>query len=190
MSVDGPDDLYGGLPVGPVPIATCTAGTHPTTKVQTDVYGDDQHVGTGCLLYADQPGSGATGYPVRLPQHHHHEFKRDGTLSPSSPTSPLYQTITCVDNGDEVRQYPGGRGGYYYKMRPADDCAGSTASGAVVPPVTTGSVLCSASDPMNNVNADRPTITNAAQHMTTFTLGLGVSGLHEIFADLQYRLHR
>ena len=63
---------------------------------------------------------------------------------------------------------------YYYKTD-LRTTALNNCIGAIVPPATTGSVLCSASDPMNNVPTTA-TDTNAAQHMTTFTLGLCVSG--------------
>ncbi|TXG85813.1 MAG: hypothetical protein E6R10_11065, partial [Rhodocyclaceae bacterium] len=94
--------------------------------------------------------------------------------SPSSPTSPLYQTITCVDNGDGTSNTLADVAAYYYKTD-LRTTALNNCIGAIVPPATTGSVLCSAADPMNNVPTTA-TDTNAAQHMTTFTLGLGVSG--------------
>lgn len=94
--------------------------------------------------------------------------------SPSSPTSPLYQTITCVDNGDGTSNTLADVAAYYYKTDLRTNAL-NNCIGAIVPPATTGTVLCSAADPMNNVptTAKDP---NSAQHMTTFTLGLGVSG--------------
>lgn len=57
----------------------------------------------------------------------------------------------------------------------------SNCTGAVVPPATTGSILCSTPtnpsdpDPYNNVFKSG-TDNNVQQHMNTFTLGLGASG--------------
>ncbi|MCK6406423.1 MAG: hypothetical protein L6Q60_10450 [Rhodocyclaceae bacterium] len=159
-------------PSGPVPVATCTAGTNPATKVQTTCTE---------MINTSAPVASCTAIdPATAPSYIRTTCNTTTSsanvmgCSPSSPTSPLYQTITCVDNGDGTSNTLADVAAYYYKTD-LRTTALNNCVGAIVPPATTGSVLCSASDPMNNV----PTTaidTNAAQHMTTFTLGLGVSG--------------
>ena len=67
---------------------------------------------------------------------------------------------------------------YYYKTDLRTPTLGNC-SGAIVPPATVASILCSAPasgpDPLNNVPTT-PKDPSSAQHMTTFTLGLGASG--------------
>lgn len=156
----------------PVPVATCTAGTNTTTKVQTTCTD---------MMNSSAPVASCTPVTAAAPSYIQTSCNTTSVTapkvmgcSPSSPTSPLYQTITCVDNGDGTPNTLADVAAYYYKTD-LRTTALNNCIGAVVPPATTGSVLCSASDPMNNVPTTA-TDTNAAQHMTTFTLGLGVSG--------------
>ena len=94
--------------------------------------------------------------------------------NPVSPTSPLWETKTCADDGTGTSNTLADVAAYYYKTdlrTPAlNNC-----SGAINPVTMLPGVLCSATNAMNNV----PTTTSdplSTQHMTTFTLGLGASG--------------
>ena len=159
-------------PSGPVPVASCTAGTDAGTKVQTTC---TNMTNTSAPVASCTPISPATA-PSYLLTTCSTTTTSSNVMgcSPSAPTSPLFQTITCVDNGDGTSNTLADVAAYYYKTdlrTPAlNNCIG-----AIVAPATSGSVLCTAADPMNNVPTTA-TDTNAAQHMTTFTLGLGVSG--------------
>jgi type IV pilus assembly protein PilY1 len=159
-------------PSGPVPVASCTAGTDAGTKVQTTC---TDMTNTSAPVASCTPISPATA-PSYLLTTCSTTTTSSNVMgcSPSAPTSPLFQTITCVDNGDGTSNTLADVAAYYYKTdlrTPAlNNCIG-----AIVAPATSGSVLCTAADPMNNVPTTA-TDTNAAQHMTTFTLGLGVSG--------------
>jgi len=91
--------------------------------------------------------------------------------TPIAPTSPQFETVTCVDNGDGTSNTLADVAAYYYKTDLRQDITGfNNCTGAVVPPATTGNNVC-----LNNVltSASDP---NNAQHMTTYTLGLGASG--------------
>ena len=159
-------------PAGPVPVASCTAGTDAGTKVQTTC---TEMTNTSAPVASCTPINPATA-PSYLRTTCNTTTTSANVMgcTPSSPTSPLYQTITCVDNLDGTSNTLADVAAYYYKTD-LRSVALNNCVGAVVPPAVTGSVLCSAADPMNNVPTTA-TDTNSAQHMTTFTLGLGVSG--------------
>lgn len=159
-------------PSGPVPVGTCNAGTDGGTQVQTT-----------CTDMTNTTAPVATCTTVNPPTAPSYIRTTCNTTtssstvmgcSPVSPISPLFQTVTCIDNGDGTSNTLADVAAYYYKTD-LRTTALNNCVGAIVPPAVTGSVLCSATDPMNNV-PPTATDTNTAQHMTTFTLGLGVSG--------------
>ncbi len=161
-------------PSGAVPVATCTAGTDPASKVQTACTtllstGPTPVDPTTCVTTAPAaPSYVATTCTTSVTT-----SSVMGCAAPA-PTSPLWQTVTCVDNGTGTSNTLADVAAYYYKTdlrTPAlNNC-----TGAIVAPATVASVLCSATDPMNIVRTS-PSDPNPAQHMTTFTLGLGASG--------------
>ena len=167
-------------PSGPVPVTSCSAGTNTTTKVQTT-----------CTVMLDTtaPVASCSANAAASPSFIRTTCNPTTTnttimgCAPSSPTSPLFQTVTCVDNGDGTSNTLADVAAYYYKTDlrtfELNNCVG-----VVVPPATVGNTLCpatattptaTAADLLNNVptTAGDP---NSAQHMTTFTLGLGASG--------------
>jgi Tfp pilus tip-associated adhesin PilY1 len=164
-----------GYPSGPVAVASCTPGTDPATQVQTTC--------TTLLSTGPTPVDASTCVTRNPPVGP--DFVRttcDTTTTTSTamgcteqtPTAPLWQTATCVYNGDGTSNTLADVAAYYYKTDLRTMALGNC-TGAIVPPATTGNVLCSATDAMNNVRGS-PTDPATWQHMTTFTLGLGASG--------------
>lgn len=160
-------------PVTSVPVGSCTAGIDAGTKVQTLC---PVMLSTG----PDPVASCTTVNPPVAPDYVKTICDTTTTsatvmgCTAQTASSPLWKTVTCAANGTGTYNTLADVAAYYYKTdlrTPAlNNCVG-----AVVPPATSGSVLCSTTDAMNNV----PTTTtdnNPAQHMTTFTLGLGASG--------------
>jgi Tfp pilus tip-associated adhesin PilY1 len=168
-----------GTAASPVPDPSCTPGP---------VYIDGSNVQTNCVLTMNTtptPVKASTCHgTVGLPSGPDYIKEICTTTNPSTTVMgctgqveapPLWQTITCVDNAGTgtVNSLADVAAYYYYTdLRTAalGNCVGSA-----VAPATTGSTLCSSSEPMNNV----PTTTKdplSTQHMTTFTLGLGASG--------------
>ncbi|MDP1733480.1 MAG: PilC/PilY family type IV pilus protein [Sulfuritalea sp.] len=94
--------------------------------------------------------------------------------NPVSPTSPLWETKTCADDGTGTSNTLADVAAYYYKTDLRTNAL-NNCSGAVIPATGLQGVLCSATNAMNNVPTT-PNDPNSAQHMTTFTLGLGASG--------------
>ena len=168
-----------GTPAAPIVSASCTPGMDGVTKVQTQC--------TNLLSTGPTPVQSCT--PADPPVAPSYVKTTCNTTTTSSnvmgcsapaPSAPLWETVSCVDNGDGTNNTLADVAAYYYK---ADlrTSALSNCTGTPVPPATTGDTLCSASDDLlvppklNNV----PTTAidnNPAQHMTTFTLGLGASG--------------
>lgn len=160
-------------PNGPVPIV-CNpvpnpTTTDPATKVQTT-----------CTVMQNTTAPVATCTPVDPPTGPSFLRSTCNTTTsstsvmgctPIAPTSPQFETVTCVDNGDGTSNTLADVAAYYYKTDLRQDITGfNNCTGAVVPPATTGNNVC-----LNNVltSASDP---NNAQHMTTYTLGLGASG--------------
>ncbi len=168
-----------GSAASPVPTGTCTAGTDAVTKVQTNCRTllstgptPTPPTGTGACVTAN-PAVGPSFIKTTC------DTQTTPTTvmgcSAPAPSSPLWQTVTCVDNlGTGTSDTLADVAAYYYytdlRTPLLNNCVG-----AVVSPAVTGSTLCTNTDAMNNV----PTTTSDPhnfQHMTTFTLGLGASG--------------
>ena len=94
--------------------------------------------------------------------------------NPVSPTSPLWETKTCADDGTGTSNTLADVAAYYYKTD-LRTLALNNCSGAINPATLLPGVLCSATNAMNNVPTT-PSDPLSTQHMTTFTLGLGASG--------------
>ena len=167
-----------GTAASPLPDPSCTPGP---------VYIDGSNVQTNCVYSINTtptPVDPTTCTPtVGLPSGPSYIKQTCATSTPSTtvmgctplgPTSPLWQTVTCVDNGDGPKNTLADVAAYYYGTDLRTDAL-NNCTGATVPPATAGSVLCTSTDPMNNVrvSANDP---NAFQHMVTYTLGLGASG--------------
>lgn len=97
-----------------------------------------------------------------------------GCASPA-PQDPSWETVTCTAiAGTGTDNTLADVAAYYYKTDLRTWALGNC-TGSAVPPALLGNNLCTATDEMNNVPVTT-TDTNSAQHMTTFTLGLGASG--------------
>ena len=158
---------------GPVPVASCTAGTNAATKEQTTC--------TPMLSTGPTPVQTCTTVnPGLAPDYVKTICNTTNTTasvmgcSSQVASSPLWQTITCVDDGSGTRNTLADVAAYYYKADLRTPTLGNC-TGAIISPATTGNILCSTTNAMNNVPTTA-TDTNPAQHMTTFTLGLGASG--------------
>ncbi len=157
-------------PSGPVP-TVCVPGTSVdnVTKVQTT-----------CTVMQNTTAPVASCTPVDPPTAPSFLRSTCNTVvsdtktmgcAPESPTSPQFITVTCVDNGDGTSNTLADVAAYYYKTDLRQSISGfNNCTGAVVSPATTGNDVC-----LNNV-LPSTTDPNTAQHMTTFTLGLGASG--------------
>lgn len=157
----------------PAPVASCTDNTNTSTKVQT--------VCTQLLNTGTNPVQTCTSAdPPTGPSFVRTVCATTNTSStvmgcvPQVASSPLWQTVTCVDDGSGTSNTLADVAAYFYKTDLRTDALGNC-NGAIVPPATTASVLCSATDAMNNVTTTTADPANW-QHMTTFTLGLGASG--------------
>ncbi|PKO92913.1 MAG: hypothetical protein CVU16_06085 [Betaproteobacteria bacterium HGW-Betaproteobacteria-10] len=161
-----------GTASAPIPVASCAGGTNATTKEQTHC--------TTLLNTGPTPVQTCTDVAPASPDYVRTScFPSSNTATvmgctPQVPTSPSWQTITCVNDGSGTSNTLADVSAYYYKTDLRTPTLGNCV-GAVVPPAATGSDLCSLADPMNNVPTT-PGDPNNAQHMTTFTLGLGASG--------------
>lgn len=156
-----------------VKVASCTPSTDSTTKRQTRC----------TTLLATGPDPVETCTPADPPQAPDFVKTTCNTTTTTSTvmgcsaqtaTSPLWQTITCAADGTGTSNTLADVAIYYWSSDLRTPALGNC-TGATVPPAASGNTLCTATDPMNNV----PTTvldSNAAQHMTTFTLGLGASG--------------
>ncbi len=169
-----PPDFTNFTPVISPPVASCTPGidgamaqTRCTTLLHT---GPDPVEASTCV----------TVDPGLAPDYVKTTCDTTTTTStvmgctPQAGVAPLWQTATCVDNGDGTSNTLADVAAYYYKNDLRAPTLGNC-TGAVVPPATAGSVLCTDTDAMNNVRASASDPANW-QHMTTFTLGLGASG--------------
>ena len=159
---------------GPVPVASCTPGTQidPTTKEQTTC--------TTMLSSGPTAVQSCTELVPTAPHYlkitctPHSSPTEVSGCTPATATAPLWQTITCTPLSGGSENTLADVAMYYYKNDLRTPALGNC-TGAVVPPAAGGSTLCSPTEAMNNV----PTTLsdpNPAQHMTTFTLGLGASG--------------
>ena len=162
-------------PSGLIPVASCTLGTvtDGVTKEQT----------TCTQIFHTGPDPVQTCNTVNPPVAPSYVKTTCETTTTSStvmgcaaplPISPLWQTVSCVENGDGTYNTLADVAAYYYATDLRTQALGNC-SGAVVSPATTSSVLCTATDPMNNVRTSTTDL-NAFQHMVTYTLGLGASG--------------
>jgi Tfp pilus tip-associated adhesin PilY1 len=165
-----------GTVAAPAKTASCTAGTNPTTQVQTFCSYLINSTPTRVNASSCTPTVGLPTEPDFIKEICTPTIDSSQVMGCTEQVSsaPLYETVTCSYNNDGSSNTLADVAAYYYKTdlrTPAlNNC-----TGAVVPPATTGNVLCSTTDPMNNVRSSA-TDPNAAQHMTTFTLGLGASG--------------
>jgi Tfp pilus tip-associated adhesin PilY1 len=159
--------------VTPALTATCTPGIDAGTQAQTKC--------TTLLSTGPTPVQSCTTVDPAVPP----SYVKTTCVTTTTPTtvmgcteelpsSPLWETVSCSYNDDGTKNTLADVAAYYYKTDLRTVALGNC-TGAVVSPATTGNVLCSATDDMNNVRASA-TDPNAAQHMTTFTLGLGASG--------------
>lgn len=86
-----------------------------------------------------------------------------------------YKTVTCNRKaGTGTENTLADVAAYYYKTDLRTPALGNC-DGAIVSPATVANTLCTTTDEMNNVRTSGSD-SNKAQHMTTFTLGLGASG--------------
>jgi type IV pilus assembly protein PilY1 len=176
-------------PSGPVPVATCTPGTDAVSKVQTTctpmlATGPTPVDPTTCVSSAAVAPSYVTTTCIASTA----TSTVTGCSAPSA-TAPLWQTVTCTDNGDGSSDTLADVASYYYWTDLRNATLGNC-TGSIVPPATAGNTLCSAADdalplvaavPGGPVSAYNNVPVTAAdpnkrQHMTTFTLGLGASG--------------
>jgi type IV pilus assembly protein PilY1 len=177
------------FPSGPVAVPTCTWTANPTvtvdpvTKVQTTCVKPAASVTFPTINLAPVPVDPATCYPTGTPVAPAYIWTRCNPVTSTAtvrgcsdvaPTSPLWETKTCAGNGTGTSNTLADVAAYYYKTDLRTNAL-NNCSGATIPATGLQGVLCSATKAMNNVpttNSDP----NPAQHMTTFTLGLGASG--------------
>ena len=164
-------------PVGSpwVPVASCTEGltVHPTTKVQTTCVKMPGSSGPTAVQTCTPLTATAPHYLSITCTHPSSDTAVSGCV-PVAATGPLWQTTTCTPLSGGSENTLADVAMYYYRNDLRTPALGNC-TGAVVSPSVTGTVLCSPTEDMNNV----PTTLadpNPAQHMTTFTLGLGASG--------------
>ena len=120
-------------------------------------------------------GTWNSGTPVT----YYSPYSNDNTTCASSPTVPSTNPSVAVVQSTTVTLGTGTTGGatntladvalYYYQTDLRDNSLGNC-TGVPVPPATVGNSVCE-----NNVFTSA-TDNNSQQHMTTFTLGLGVRG--------------
>lgn len=177
-------------PSGPVPVASCTPGLviDPVSKVQT----------TCTTMLSTGPAPVASCVTVNPPVAPSYVKTLCNTTATSSTvmgcsapaaSAPLWQTVTCTDDGNGTINTLADVASYYYWTDLRTSALGNC-TGTPVPPATTGNVLCTAGDDVlplvaatpgdpvseyNNVPTT-PADPHKKQHMTTFTLGLGASG--------------
>ena len=175
------------FPVGnPVAVPTCTWTVNPTvtvdpvTKVQTTCWKPTANP----LINGDPiPVDPATCSPTVTPVAPLYLWTRCNPITstatvrgcaPVAPTSPLWESKTCADDGTGTRNTLADVAAYYYKTDLRTNAL-NNCSGAIIPATGLAGVLCSATNAMNNVPTT-PSDPLSTQHMTTFTLGLGASG--------------
>lgn len=162
-------------PSGPVPVASCASGTNATTKVQTSC---TTLLSTGPSFVETcttvDPGA-APDYVKTTCNPTSSTSTSMGCVAQVATSQNNWQTVTCSYNAGTGTENTLADVAAYYNKVDLRTPALNNCVGAVVSPATVGSDLCSTTDPMNNVptTAGDP---NSAQHMTTFTLGLGASG--------------
>jgi len=175
--------------VNPVAVPSCAWTVNPTvtdnavTGVRTTCWKPAASVAFPTLNLAPVPADPATCNPTSTPVAPLYIWTRCNPVTTTAtvrgcsavaPTSPLWETKTCADDGTGTRNTLADVAAYYYKTDLRTPALGNC-SGAVIPATGLQGVLCSATNAMNNV----PTTTGdplSTQHMTTFTLGLGASG--------------
>jgi Tfp pilus tip-associated adhesin PilY1 len=175
--------------MNPVAVPTCTWTANPTvtdnlaTGVQTTCVKPDASVAFPTINMDPVPVNPTTCTPTTTPVAPAYIWTRCNPVTTTAtvrgcndvlPTSPLWETKTCADDGTGTSNTLADVAAYYYKTDLRTPALGNC-SGATIPATGLQGVLCSATKPMNNV----PITTsdpNPAQHMTTFTLGLGASG--------------
>jgi Tfp pilus tip-associated adhesin PilY1 len=170
-------------PKNPVAVPTCPWTANPTVTVDATTKVQTTCVKPDATNTEPIPVDPATCIPTVTPVAPLYIYSRCNPVTstatvrgctPVSPTSPLWETKTCADDGTGTRNTLADVAAYYYKTdlrTPAlNNC-----SGAIIPATGLAGVLCSATNPMNNVPTT-PGDPLSTQHMTTFTLGLGASG--------------
>jgi Tfp pilus tip-associated adhesin PilY1 len=187
---------------GPVPVSSCTVGTteNTATGVQTVCVKPVTNTVPPRIF------SNTTAVPV-LPTScvattaavaPYYIWTRCNTTATSttvmgcaatSPATdpPFYRTTTCADDGTGTRNTLADVAAYYYNTDLRTYALGNCA-GAIDPSTGVSGIICSQADDLlaaptlNNVPITT-TDTSKAQHMTTFTLGLGASGYMKYAAD-------
>jgi Tfp pilus tip-associated adhesin PilY1 len=177
------------FPVGnPVAVPSCTVGVtdNTSTGVQTTCVKPAAPGAGGAFPTINQdpvPIDPTTCNPTVTPVAPAYIWTRCNTVTttatvrgcnPTAPTSPLWETKTCADDGTGTSNTLADVAAYYYKTDLRTNALNNCA-GAIIPATGLQGVLCSATKAMNNVPTT-PSDPNSAQHMTTFTLGLGASG--------------
>jgi len=178
------------FPVGnPVAVPSCTWTANPTvtdntaTGVQTTCVKPNASVTFPTINLDPVPANPATCVANTTPVAPAYIWTRCNPVTttatvrgcnPVSPTSPLWETKTCADDGTGTSNTLADVAAYYYKTDLRTNAL-NNCSGAVIPATGLQGVLCSATNEMNNVPTT-PTDPLSTQHMTTFTLGLGASG--------------
>jgi Tfp pilus tip-associated adhesin PilY1 len=177
------------FPSGPVAVPSCTWTANPTvtdnttTGVQTTCVKPDASVAFPTINMDPAPTDPSTCNATVTPVAPAYIWTRCNPITssatvrgcnPVAPTSPLWETKTCADDGTGTRNTLADVAAYYYKTDLRTNAL-NNCSGATLPATGLQGVLCTATKAMNNVPTT-PSDPNSAQHMTTFTLGLGASG--------------
>ncbi|MEN9479752.1 MAG: hypothetical protein RLZZ298_1147 [Pseudomonadota bacterium] len=157
-------------PSGPVPDDRCLAGTDTTTQVQTTC---TPMAGSTSAIPVQNCSSGTTGAPDHIKTLCNTTTTTDAYIqacTEQASAAPLWQSVTCPYAGGGTTNTLSDVAAYYYKTD-LRTTALNNCTGTAVPPATNGNDLCELNDvPITQGDP------NPAQHMTTFTLGLGASG--------------
>ncbi len=187
---------------GPVPVSGCTVGTteNTTTGVQTVCVKPVTNT-TPPRIFSNTtavpvlPTSCVATTAAVAPYYIWTRCNTTGTsttvmgCAATSPATdaPFYRTTTCADDGTGTRNTLADVAAYYYNTDLRTYALGNC-SGAIDPSTGVSGIICSQADDLlaaptlNNVPITA-TDTSKAQHMTTFTLGLGASGYMKYAAD-------
>lgn len=178
---DGRTVSCNSVNTGPTLVTSCTASAASASNdyVRTECTVDTITAATPVATCSNVDASASNGYVATVCT-----TTTTGPTTVSSCTaesaspSNSYTTTTCstISTSGGTSNTLADVAQYYYINDLRTNALGNC-TGSPVPPATTGNVLCSSTDPdpYNNV----PTSGfdgNSAQHMTTFTLGLGIPG--------------
>ena len=156
-------------PTGATPVASCTVGQ--TTMDASFVYSTCTEIMKKGPFFVetctDTPPSASNNFVGITCDRRMEGISLDSASSCIAQTAkePDWKTVTCVANGDGTINSLADVAAYYYKTDlrtfALRNCTGAN-----------GAVLCTATNEMNDVQDEK----NKAQHMVTYTLGLGASG--------------